>query len=545
MKVLTAAQMREVDRLTTERHGVPGIQLMESAATRVVEETEKRLGSLRAQRALVICGKGNNGGDGAAIARRIHAIGANVRLLLLGTVAETAGDARTNFERVLELSVKHPANFAFIEVQSVDKLTSDIGAAPYDVCFDAMLGTGLTRPASGLIESAIELLNERRSASTIVAVDIPSGIPSDSAELIGPAVRAHFTVTFTAPKIGSVLPPAAYCGGELVVADIGSPSELVNSCGSRLTLVELQTVSSWLDASRRNADANKGDAGKVLIVAGSRGKTGAASLCGEAALRSGTGLVTVAAPESSQPVIASANIPECMTEALPETPAGSISGDAIDRALELAAARDVIAVGPGLGSSEPSTRDFVVEFVEARERPMVLDADALNSLAPWPDSLTGNPRLPLILTPHPGEMARLVSEDDVSEVLRYRIEIAHEFATTHRVILVLKGSRTLIASPDGEVYINPTGNAGMATGGTGDVLTGMIAGLLAQKRDDALNATIAAVYLHGLAGDIAASRIGTRAMIASDVIACLGEAFIEAGGGAERLIRQTPRTPNQ
>jgi NAD(P)H-hydrate epimerase len=227
-----------------------------------------------------------------------------------------------------------------------------------------------------------------------------------------------------------------------------------------------------------------------------------------------------------------------MTEALSETRSGAVSVDAIDRALELAAERDVVAIGPGLGSSDPSTREFVAEFVEARERPMVLDADALNSLAPWADALTGNPRLPLILTPHPGEMARLVSEDNVSEVLRYRIEIAHEFATTHRVILVLKGSRTLIASPDGDVYVNPTGNAGMATGGTGDVLTGLIAGMLAQKRDDALAATISAVYLHGLAGDIAASRLGTRAMIASDVIASLGDAFIEAGGDAEKLIRQ-------
>jgi NAD(P)H-hydrate epimerase len=545
MKVLTAAQMREVDRLTTERYGVPGIQLMESAAARVVEQTEKRIGSLRARRALVVCGKGNNGGDGAAIARRIHAIGADVRLLLLGRAAETAGDARTNFERALELAAKHPRNFSFNEVQTVEKLRTEISAAPYDVCFDAMLGTGLTRPATGLIESAIDFINGNRAAGPIVAVDIPSGVPSDSAELIGPAVRAHFTVTFTAPKIGSVLPPASHCGGELIVADIGSPDELVNSCGSRMTLVESETVRRWLEASRRDADANKGAAGKVLLVAGSRGKTGAATLCGEAALRSGAGLVTIAAPESSQPIIASRVIAECMTEALSETRSGAVSADAIDRALELAAERDVVAIGPGLGSSDPSTREFVAEFVEARERPMVLDADALNSLAPWADGLTGNPRLPLILTPHPGEMARLVSEDDVSEVLRYRVETAHEFATTHRVILVLKGSRTLIASPDGEVYVNPTGNAGMATGGTGDVLTGLIAGMLAQKKDDALAATVSAVYLHGLAGDIAAARLGTRAMIASDVIASLGDAFIEAGGDAEKLIRQPGLTLNQ
>jgi NAD(P)H-hydrate epimerase len=557
MKVLTAAQMREVDRLTTERFGVPGIQLMENAAAAAVNAAEKRFGSFAGSHALIVCGKGNNGGDGAAVARLLHDRRALVTCLLLGRISETTGDARTNFERAMILANTHRDTFTFVEAQTAEDLRRETSGKPFRVCFDAMLGTGLARPAAALYQAAIALINEKRNVCKIVSVDIPSGVPSDTSELIGPSVRAHLTVTFTSPKIGNILPPASHCSDELLVASIGSPDELINSSGSRITFVERTRIAQWLEASRRSPDANKGDVGKVLIVAGSRGKTGAACLAAEAALRSGAGLVTVATAESSQPVVASSVIHECMTEPLAETRSGTIAGEAIERALELAAARDVIAIGPGLGgpglsdagegdsaaseggsdSFESSTRAFVGEFVEDRERPMVIDADALNALAPWPEHLTGSPRLPLVLTPHPGEMARLVSEKSVAEVLRYRVEIAHEFATTHRVVLVLKGSRSLIASPDGEVYVNSTGNAGMATGGTGDVLTGMIAGFLAQEPDDAVGATIAAVYLHGLAGDIAASRIGLRAIIASDVTACLGEAFIEVGGNAEQATR--------
>jgi hydroxyethylthiazole kinase-like uncharacterized protein yjeF len=537
MKVLSAAQMREVDRLTTERYGVPGVELMENAASRTVDAAEERFGSFSGKKVLVLSGKGNNGGDGAAIARLVHSKHATVRLLLLGRVADTSGDARINFERAAKLAVTHPDSFRLGELSTPEDLIRETSTFIPDLCFDALLGTGLARPAAGLFEDAIALINELRAATVIVSVDIPSGVASDSAELIGPAVSAQLTVTFTAPKIGNVLPPASHQSGRLVVAHIGSPSVLLEGSGSRLTLVERDLVRSWLNSSRRRSDANKGDAGKVLIVAGSRGKTGAACLAGEASLRAGAGLVTIATAESCQPIVASAAIAECMTEPLPDTPSGSIASEAIERALELAAERDVVALGPGLGASSNSTRTFVNEMVEDRERAMVIDADGLNALAPWPDGLTGSPTLPLILTPHPGEMARLVSEKSVAEVLRYRVEIAHEFATSHRVILVLKGSRSLIASPDGEVFINPTGNAAMATGGTGDVLTGMIAGLLAQKRGDPLGATIAAVYLHGLAGDIAASKLGTRAMIASDITSNLGEAFLEAGGDQERFAR--------
>ncbi|HVG20359.1 MAG TPA: NAD(P)H-hydrate dehydratase [Blastocatellia bacterium] len=535
MKILSAAEMREVDRLTAEAYGVPSLMLMENAAARTVEAIEKRFGPVAGKRALIICGKGNNGGDGAAIARQLLIKGGRADVLLLGRVDETRGDARTNFEIIRSLA-SPDSGLRIIEVENPDHLRREAASASPDIFIDAIFGTGLTRPAAGLFAEAIHYLGDLRDGSAIIAVDIPSGLASDSQELIGPAVRARLTVTFTAPKIANVFPPASDYNGQLVVAPIGSPGELINTSGSRLSLVGREMIKRWLEASRRSSFANKGDAGKALVVAGSRGKSGAACLAGEGAMRAGAGLVTVATAQSAQPVIASQMIFECMSEPLVETATGSVAVEAAERVLELAGERDVVAMGPGLGSSEESTRSLVRSVVMKRARPMVLDADALNSLAPWPEELRGREELPLILTPHPGEMARLV-EKSVLEVISNRAEVVREFATAHGVIVVLKGSRTCTASPGGEVYVNPTGNAGMATGGTGDVLTGIIAGLLAQKPDDPLAATIAAVYLHGLAGDIAASRKGTRAMMASDIAAHLGDAFIEVGGDQERFVR--------
>ncbi|MEK6322217.1 MAG: NAD(P)H-hydrate dehydratase [Acidobacteriota bacterium] len=535
MKILSAAEMREVDRLTTERYGVPSLVLMENAAGRTVEAAEKKFGEVAGKRALVICGRGNNGGDGAAIARLLYNKGTSVDVLLLGRVEDSSGDAKTNFEAGLDIAAKAGANFRFVEIGTTEQFWAEVTAYPHALFFDAIFGTGLTRPASGLFEEAIHLLNDHTGDSPVISVDIPSGLSSDLRELIGPAVKADLTVTFTAPKISNVLPPAADLCGELVVTPIGSPQELINSSGSRLNLVERSDIERWLTASRRSPHANKGDVGKVLIVAGSRGKTGAACLAGEAALRAGCGLVTIATAQSCQPIVASRVISECMTEPLAEASAGTVSREAADRVLELAAERDILAIGPGLGSTDKSTRALMRVVTVKRQRPMVIDADGLNSLAPWADNLLGSAELPMILTPHPGEMARLVSKP-IAEILRNPIDIARSFAVDRSVILVLKGSPSVIASPDGEVYVSRTGNAGMATGGTGDVLTGMIASFVAQKPDDPLAATIAAVYMHGLAGDLAASRVGTRAMIASDITAHLGEAFIAMGGAAERFV---------
>jgi hydroxyethylthiazole kinase-like uncharacterized protein yjeF len=535
MKILSAAEMREVDRLTSERHGVPSLLLMENAATRTVEAMEKKFGDVAGKRALVICGRGNNGGDGAAIARLLHDKGASVDVLLLGRVEDSKGDANTNFQAASDKAANDTSNFRFIEIKTIEQFWAEATAHPHALFVDAIFGTGLTRPAAGLFEEAIHLFNDHTGDAPVISVDIPSGIASDTQQLIGPAVKADMTVTFTAPKPGNVLPPASDFCRELIIAPIGSPEELISSSGSLLNLVERSDIELWLSNSRRSPHANKGDVGKVLIVAGSRGKTGAACLASEAALRAGCGLVTVATAESSQPVVAARAIPEIMTEALAETSAGSVAREAAERVIELAAPRDVVAIGPGLGSSDKSTRAFVRAVTMKRQRPMVIDADGLNSLAPWAQNLQGSAELPMILTPHPGEMGRLISKP-IAEIIKNPIVVARSFATERNVILVLKGSPTVIAAPDGEVYVNATGNAGMATGGTGDVLTGLIASLVAQKLDDPLGATIAAVYLHGLAGDIAASRVGTRAMLASDISIHLGEAFIAVGGEAERFV---------
>jgi hydroxyethylthiazole kinase-like uncharacterized protein yjeF len=535
MLILTAEQMREIDRLTVERCGITYPILMENAGARVVEAIIAKYGPPGGKRFAVFCGKGNNGGDGAVISRLLWLKGAWVEAFLIGQIADTRGEARTNFEILKQLSEQnrrpHASRLIFAEINPE---LDGIGCG-YEVVIDALFGTGLTRPLEGIYERAILEINiKTHEAARVVAVDIPSGLSSDISHPIGPHVQADLTVSLTAPKIGNLLPPACYANGELVIASIGTPNWLIDEeSGSHLHLVEEGQIAEWLKESLRSPDAHKGSAGDVLLIAGSRGKTGAAALASEAVLRAGAGLITVATAKSAQPLLITQARTEVMTEALDELDCGAISQRAIDRAIELAAYRTVIAIGPGLSSSDESTRGFVREFVERRTAPIVIDADGLNALAPWPEELRGSDRLPIIITPHPGEMARLTGRTN-SEVVADRAGIAREFAMNNRVITVIKGSRTIVAAPDGAIYINPSGNAGMATAGSGDVLTGLAAGLLAQRPDEPLQATIAAVYLHGLSGDIAASKLGQRSLIASDITENLSEAIISVGGGAER-----------
>jgi len=552
MKILTSQQVHEIDRLTVERAGISYATLMETAAARVVDAITSHCEWARELKHImcaVYCGKGNNGGDGAAIARLLWMRGATVYVYLLGRVADTKGEASANFEilrRLYQEQSKLGAEYIidesysgrglvlFREVTKEDEIDY---AEASDLLIDALLGTGLTRTAEGLYAKAIERINRAKEQSPentlVVSVDIPSGLSSDSDHPTGPHVRADLTVAFTAPKVANVLPPACYANGRLIVAPIGTPDWLLKEARSQLQLVKETQVADWLHASRRAPDAHKGAVGDVLLIAGSRGKTGAAALASEAVLRAGAGLVTVATAASAQPLLIGQARPEVMTEALDETESGAVSHVAAERALELAAKRTVLALGPGLSSVEESTRHFVRHVVMQRTAPTLIDADGLNSLAPWAENVCGSDQLPLIITPHPGEMARLVGKK-TAEVLADRVGAAREFATSHQVITVLKGSRTLIAAPDGEVYLNPTGNAGMATAGAGDVLTGLVAGLLAQRPQAPLEAVIAAVYLHGLAGDMAASRLGMRSLIASSITDCIGEAILRVGGDAEQ-----------
>jgi len=528
--VLSAEQIREIDRLTVENYQTPSLLLMEAASGACMEAIRTRLdGDLKDRKALILCGKGNNGGDGAALARSMSRAGMHCSVVLFGKLSETSGDARTNFDAVARLasfeagSPEAPPPMTFIECESVaawEQIAKPRRA--YDVIVDALFGTGLTRPLEGVFLKVIEHLSMLREARERVSgvcplffsIDIPSGLNADKANPIGPAVQADLTVTFTAAKAANVLPPACEFGGELIVSDIGSPSSLIEAARPQVFVTEAEDARAWLVSTRYTPDSYKNTHGHVLIAAGSRGYSGAAALCGNAAMRSGAGLVTIATPASAQVSVASSAMPEVITTALAETDRGAVSDEATNHFLKLAEKATVVAVGPGLTSDDERTRRFVRTIVEQRTTPCVIDADGLNSLAPW--SIKGSDQHPLILTPHPGEMLRLMGAKDKS-ALDDRVAAAREFATAHHVILVLKGARPLVATPDGRVFINPTGNAGLGTAGAGDTLTGLISGFLAQDPAHAITATVVALYVGGLAGDFAAKRLGMRAMLASDI----------------------------
>ncbi|HEY1910631.1 MAG TPA: NAD(P)H-hydrate dehydratase, partial [Vicinamibacterales bacterium] len=460
----------------------------------------------------VLCGRGNNGGDGFVVARTLIQRNVDVSVFLMGRVSEVRGDARVNLEilgrlghTVVEVADSQAWELHFSEVSDCTLIV------------DAIFGTGLNAPVSGFIESVITDINT--SGIPVVAIDLPSGLSADSPEPIGPSIEANVTITLAAPKLPLVLPPGETRAGDIVIADIGIPDEVIDAVSG--PHVDLLTRASMRPlVPPRTPDSHKGDFGRVLIVAGSRGKTGAAHLAGIGALRSGAGLVTIATADSCQAVVA-AMAPEYMTEALPET-ADGLDAKAVDQVIEIA--RDVIALGPGLGQGS-GTREFIRQLVDRATMPIVVDADGLNAFAGDPEKLAGREGRDVIITPHPGEMARLVGMS-IEEVQSSRLEIARNFAVVHHLFVVLKGHRTLIATPDGKVFINPTGNPGMATGGTGDVLTGMIAAWLAQLLD-AEAACKLAVYLHGMAGDLAEADEGEVAMTSADVAAHLGDAVME------------------
>ena len=507
MRVLTAAQMREVDRRTSEL-GVPGLVLMENAGERVVEFLAHQYAPLNAQRIVVLCGKGNNGGDGMVVARQLHT---RIRpqalhVVLAGDPSEMKGDAAAN-HRMLQ-AVGCPISFEIKPAMETATLV-----------VDALLGTGLHGPATGKAMELITAVNERFPLAEVVSVDIPSGLDSDSANPPGAAVHANHTVTFTAPKPCQVLSPACELIGKLHVAQIGSPPDLYEK--DPAIFLALSEPSLFAHLFRpRVLDSNKGLYGHVLVIAGGRGKTGAAAMTGIGALRAGAGLATVASAESAIAQIAS-HAPEIMTEPLAETGDGSISLRTLDQLSTLVDKKNVVALGPGMGRNS-ETVQLIRRLVNELPRPMVVDADGLNAL----DAKNLRGPTARILTPHPGEMARLTNST-VKDVQADRIGCARGFAKERGVYLVLKGNRTVIASPDGRAWINPTGSPAMATGGTGDVLTGMIAGLLAQFPDQLDAALLAAVYLHGRAGELGAARLGEKSLIATDLFEFLPEAMRE------------------
>ncbi|HMF91618.1 MAG TPA: NAD(P)H-hydrate dehydratase [Candidatus Angelobacter sp.] len=585
MKIVTAEEMREIDRLTTEKYGVPSLTLMENAGTAVAEFAEKHF---EFSSVCVVCGKGNNGGDGFVAARKLKEAGKKVSVIILAkSPAELRGDAAKMFKKLTTKPFWIGVSKDFAKAGLKQALQAEL-------ILDAILGTGFKPPLKGLAADAVTIIN--RLKGWILSVDIPSGAdadlenPVEERELV---VRADAVVSFTAPKPALVF--ANLSEGPIAVAPIGSPGKLIAEHG-HLHEDVLTTGDFQLFSARRKADANKGDFGHVLVVGGSAGKSGSVAMAGLSALRAGAGLVTVGCPKSVQPIVA-ASAPELMTVPLEETSEGTISLLALASREQWLAGKTAVVVGPGI-SRNPETAEFVRDLVGVCSENLVLDADGLNAFEGQAEELRPDSETPPFvlraLTPHPGEMSRLAGIP-TGQVQNNRVAVALKTAQETRACVVLKGHRTLIASPDGHVWINTTGNPGMAKGGSGDVLSGIVAALLAQwqsgmvfrnpgwdestgfatpeaeslvrlvstqdpqarelralaaeyrKTHDPkilrklqamtesklfqsltlLNclAVCYAVYLHGLAGDIARDRYGERSMIATDIIQCLGEAF--------------------
>jgi NAD(P)H-hydrate epimerase len=504
--VLTAKQMREADRHTIEEIGLPGVVLMENAGAAVAEVVRDRYPA--AARVVVFCGKGNNGGDGLVAARRLLARSPVV--ILACARADMKGDP------LVHLQAFERGGGTVIEAAGAEDWRSLVpGLARADLVVDALLGTGLKRAPEGVLSDAIAAIRKLAADGVpVIAVDIPSGVSSDGGELAWPAVEATVTVTFAAPKHGHVLPPGCDHTGELLVADIGIPASALTRTPPGLWLLEAADAAAAFP--RRVRAAHKGDFGHLLVLGGSPGKTGAAVLAAHGAFAAGAGLVTIATTSSSLPLVVAAARPEIMTETLTSSSVGPLDRTAAVRALALAESRDAVVLGPGLGA-DPATQAFARDLIRDCPVPIVVDADALNALSGDFAADFARRARPAVLTPHPGEMARMVGSTP-DEVQRRRLETARSAAAATGAVVVLKGQRTVIADAEGRAAVNPTGNPGMATAGTGDVLAGMVGALLA-RGTDAWTAATSAVYVHGAAGDDAARRVGEESLTASDLLA--------------------------
>ncbi len=515
--------MREADRLTTERYGIPSSELMENAGTAIADFLRERFPDLPHGKVLVLCGKGNNGGDGMVVARLLKNSGASPVVFLFANPGSVEGDAAANLKRW-----QQGLGELYVVTSEAEWESVRAALAEADLILDALLGTGLRGPVEGLLGAVIEDLNraraKRRGQTVVVAVDTPSGLASDAQDFGGPVVAADYTVTLTAPKVGQLVLPHSTCCGKLLVKDIGTPPELLDA-DSHLKIHWIEPAEFRALPLARDPAANKGTYGHALVVAGSLGKSGAAVLSARGALRSGAGLVTVATPQDVLPIVA-AGMPELMTAPLAATEAGtpSLRNLDYDKFAEILRGKSVLAIGPGL-SMQQETQQFIRLVVGQTELPIILDADGLNAYAGLADTLNERKSAALVLTPHPGEMARLLGTT-VKEVQARRLDVALEAAGRWRAHVILKGYHTILATPTGHAYINTTGNPGMATGGTGDALTGILAGLTAQFGvEDWARVLSLGIHLHGLAGDIAAQRMGEAPMIASDLIEAIPEAY--------------------
>ena len=513
MIIVTAAQMQALDRRTISEAKVPGRTLMENAGKGVVAAMERAFGSLTGKSVAILCGKGNNGGDGFVVARHVKQKRAHPQVLLLSQATDLAGDAKTMYARL-----PRTVGTSSIHIgPTVERIHRVLHSS--DLIVDALLGTGLSTPVSGVYRSAIQGIND--SHRPVIAVDLPSGLHADTGAVMGEAVRATITVTFGLPKLGLYLGQGIDHAGTVEIVDIGIPQAFAQAVESTFSLITPDEVRSVLPY--RVPTSHKGTYGHAGIIAGSVGKTGAAALAAKAALRTGAGLVTVATPMSVNDVL-EAKLLEAMTAAMPETKDRTLALSGLEDLVSFANTRTATAIGPGL-STHPETVELVRALVPRIQKPCVLDADALNALSGHA-RLLPEAKAPFVLTPHPGEMARLLEAATTQLVNADRLGIASRFAKDHRVILVLKGARTIVAHPDGRVAICPTGNPGMATAGTGDVLTGMVVSLLAQGLP-AWDSARAGTYVHGLAGDLAAAALGPRGMMAGDLLERIPHALMQ------------------
>lgn len=504
MKLVTASEMKEMDRLTIQEMGIPGVVLMENAARGAARVFLEHFLPSPGARIVILCGRGNNGGDGYVMARYLHNKGLNVIVILLCETDRISGDALTNLEIIKKM------NLEIIEAANVERWTSVSKLLDdSDYIIDGILGTGLNSDVRDYYGQVLNDVNG--SGKAIMAIDIPSGINADNGQIMGTAMKADLTVTFGFPKPGQLTYPGTELTGRLVKIDIGIPNIIAERIKTGCRLIEPDYFHYLIGDEKR--DIHKGTRGHLFILAGSVGKTGAATLAALGALRAGAGLVTVGIPESLNHILEE-KLTEAMTVPLPETENRSLSGDAVDKIFRLLEEKTALALGPGL-STDPDTMELVRNIVKRCSIPMVIDADGLNALAGDANGISSL-KENMILTPHPGEMARLAGLD-VKEIQRDRIAISRRFAKEQGCFLVLKGAKTVIADPSGMTYLNPTGNPALASGGSGDVLTGLIAGYLTRGWPT-IKAIMAGVFLHGLAADYLAEEIGERGVVAGELL---------------------------
>lgn len=517
MKLATPKQMNDIDSFAINKHGIPGITLMENAAGRVAEAVAAELGGrLEGKRILVVAGKGNNGGDAFAAARIMDAAGARVSLFLFADPGGIAGDAATNYERLSNTGVR------LVQISGAEIPASLVsGLADAELVVDGLFGTGFRGKPEGVLKEAITAVNN--SGKKVVSIDIPSGVNGETGEVPDVCIKADITVTFCLPKAGMLLYPGCEHVGRLDVVDIGIPGEAVERAGIKWHVIDRETVKGKLP--RRFNESNKGDYGRVFIITGSTGMTGSGCLSANAAMRSGAGLVYAGVP-AGLAAIYCIKLTEPIIIPLEDKGSGVLSYTAAESIMKTLEKMDAAAIGPGL-SMNSDIGKIVGKVVRECTCPLVIDADGLNALA-GDVSVLAEKKAEIVLTPHPGEMARLTGLT-ISEIQRDRPAAALELSKRYGVIVVLKGSRTVVALPDGSLYVNVTGNPGMASAGAGDVLTGIISALAGQGMK-ASDAAMAGVYLHGLAGDMAAAKKGMHGIIAGDIIEMLPYAIKETSG---------------